>query len=107
MQVFFFQIFPEFRDIVLKNTPENVSSEQLLDRILGIIYGNALGDAVGLSTEFMSKEGALFHYNLPIDFNSFVDDRHRSKFTLGDWTDDTDQMITIMQVSFSRFAVAL
>jgi ADP-ribosylglycohydrolase len=75
-----------------------LTSEQLLDRILGVIYGNALGDAIGLSTEFMSKEGALFNYDLPIDFNSFVDDRHRSKWIPGDWTDDTDQMILIMQV---------
>ena len=30
----------------------------LKDRILGVIYGNASGDAIGLLTEFMNKREA-------------------------------------------------
>eukprot|EP01133_Synstelium_polycarpum_P004081 gene4081-4754_t len=45
-----------------------------IDTILGTIYGNALGDAYGLATEFMSKESVALK------------------------TDDTDQMILIMQM---------
>ncbi len=33
-------------------------SWQLSDHVLGTIYGNCIGDAIGLSTEFMSKKQA-------------------------------------------------
>ena len=32
--------------------------ELLLDRFYGTIYGNCIGDAIGLLTEFMTKEEA-------------------------------------------------
>jgi hypothetical protein len=37
---------------------EDVLSEKLIDQVKGVIYGNCIGDAVGLLTEFMSKEQA-------------------------------------------------
>ena len=33
-------------------------SDVLKDQIKGVIYGNCIGDAIGLLTEFMSKEQA-------------------------------------------------
>ena len=35
-----------------------LGTSQLIDRIKGVIYGNCIGDAVGLLTEFMDKEEA-------------------------------------------------
>ena len=37
---------------------KNVLPDELVDRINGVIYGNCIGDAIGLLTEFMSKEQA-------------------------------------------------
>jgi len=61
----------------------------LVDKIKGVIYGNALGDAMGLATEFMTKVEAKQHYSqytpyLP--FDKFVRDMHRSRWPVGDWT---------------------
>ena len=37
---------------------EEVFSGKLIDQVKGVIYGNSIGDAIGLLTEFMSKEQA-------------------------------------------------
>ena len=41
------------------NTKSTLSGEVLLDHILGTIYGNCIGDAIGLLTEFMTKKEAM------------------------------------------------
>ena len=35
---------------------KNMENETLKERYLGTIFGQAVGDALGLSTEFMSKQ---------------------------------------------------
>jgi len=35
-----------------------LSKEELLDKIRGCIYGQALGDAIGIRTEFLSADEA-------------------------------------------------
>ena len=72
--------------------------ELILDRIAGCIYGHALGDAIGLSTEFMPKDMANFYYDIErgFDMKNYVPDGHRAHFESGDWTDDTDQCILIL-----------
>jgi len=45
--------------------PDNascLSREVLLDRIAGAIFGNCIGDAIGLATEFMDRETAKSKY---------------------------------------------
>ncbi|CAG8557072.1 19135_t:CDS:2, partial [Racocetra persica] len=62
----------------------------------------ALGDAVGLATEFLSKKKAKNIYGVgPISFGSdkgykFYADRHRERWYVGEWTDDTDQQLLII-----------
>ena len=60
-----------------------------------IIYSQALGDAIGLATEFMSKNEVYQKYGDIKDFNfdMIIQDYHRSTWKKGDWTDDTDIMI--------------
>ncbi len=72
-------------------------NNQIIDKIKGVIFGQAIGDALGLATEFMSKEEVENHY--PNGIQSYSDciiDNHRSRWKTGDWTDDTDQMLCIL-----------
>ncbi|KAF9565796.1 hypothetical protein EC968_004020 [Mortierella alpina] len=80
-----------------------LTKEQIKDRILGCLYGNAVGDAYGLATEFMTKKAARERYgNGPIAFGTDQGypvwlDTHRFKWDRNDFTDDTDQMLLILQ----------
>jgi len=65
---------------------------------LGCIYGNALGDALGLATEFLTKQQTKSIYgDGPIPFPYFKRNGHNSRWDAGDWTDDTDQLILILE----------
>lgn len=44
-----------------------LSHKVLLDRLYGTIYGNCIGDAIGLLTEFMNKTKAI-----SVSFFSFL-----------------------------------
>jgi len=70
----------------------------LADRIKGMIWGAALGDAVGLATEFMMVSEAQEKYPDPTKLSpaSRAQDWHRSRWSQGDWTDDTDQFVLLM-----------
>ncbi|MBS7334195.1 MAG: ADP-ribosylglycohydrolase family protein [Weeksellaceae bacterium] len=73
--------------------------KQLLikDKIKGLFYGQAIGDAIGLATEFLTKEEVTKIY--PHRVNTYSDihqDDHRVRWLKGDWTDDTDQFLAIV-----------
>jgi ADP-ribosylglycohydrolase len=77
----------------------HLASHPQIDRILGCIYGQALGDAFGLATEFECKPAiALTMYPKlkQIPFPLTYKTSHNKRWIAGDWTDDTDQMILIM-----------
>jgi len=70
--------------------------EQIVDKIKGTIYGQAIGDALGLGTEGMTDEDMAWKYPNGIRYyNEIFQDRHRKRWKIGDWTDDTDMMICI------------
>eukprot|EP00931_Biecheleriopsis_adriatica_P009379 TRINITY_DN110455_c0_g1_i1.p1 TRINITY_DN110455_c0_g1~~TRINITY_DN110455_c0_g1_i1.p1 ORF type:complete len:424 (+),score=80.14 TRINITY_DN110455_c0_g1_i1:106-1377(+) len=74
--------------------------KQLADCIRGCLFGAALGDAAGLATEFLDKATASQHYGEAFNFIPSCEvyaDTHRLSFPPGDWTDDTDQQILILQ----------
>jgi ADP-ribosylglycohydrolase len=88
-----------------------------LSRIRGCIVGGALGDAIGLWTEFMPRSQCLEIYGssprftlVPTshslypktkDLKDRNTDRHRAAFKQNSWTDDTDQTLLIL-LSFLR-----
>jgi ADP-ribosylglycohydrolase len=85
----------------------NFSREQLIDRIKGAIFAQALGDAYGLATEFQDRYKVFQQYgNQPIPFPDFYENHHNRRWQCGDWTDDTDQAICIMQMFITHKKVS-
>jgi len=80
--------------------------EQQADRIRGVLYGQAIGDALGLGTEFLSRADVSRYYPHGLrDYQQIVHDGHRSRWVRGDWTDDTDQMLCILDSLLALRAV--
>jgi ADP-ribosylglycohydrolase len=69
---------------------------EVIDRFRGCIYGQAIGDALGLGTEFMTDEDIAWKYPHGLQhYKQIYQDRHRKRRKIGDWTDDTDMMLCI------------
>ncbi len=66
------------------------------NKIYGVVFGHAIGDALGLNTEFMTKDQVIKYYK-NITYENRIEDSHRSTWTKGEWTDDTDQLILVMR----------
>ncbi|OBT97070.1 hypothetical protein VE01_04873 [Pseudogymnoascus verrucosus] len=72
------------------------------DKALGAIIGAALGDTIGLYTEFIPRTECSRAYPtgrfslLEADLTPFREDSHRDKFETADWTDDTDQSLALI-----------
>ncbi|KAJ5072421.1 ADP-ribosylglycohydrolase [Anaeramoeba ignava] len=83
--------------IVMPKNATKLSIEELKDKIRGTIIGNCIGDAVGLATEFLDKYTSSYNYDFEyFDYEKFLNDGHRSAWIEGDWTDDSDQMLLIL-----------
>lgn len=68
----------------------------LRDKILGVMFGCAIGDALGLGTEFMTREDVQKYYPHGLtEYGQMIQDRHRSSWKPGEWTDDTEMMLCI------------
>ena len=79
-----------------------------INKIKGTIYGQVIGDALGLGAEFMSKEEVRDNYpNGLTDYEQIVQDKHRSRWERGAWTDDTDQFLCIMDSLLDKGKVEL
>lgn len=73
-----------------------MNKDLFVDRIKGTIYGQAIGDALGLATEGMTDEDMAWKYPNGIShYSDIFQDRHRKRWKIGDWTDDTDMMLCI------------
>ncbi|KAK3690393.1 ADP-ribosylglycohydrolase-domain-containing protein [Podospora appendiculata] len=74
----------------------------LHDRTIGALVGSALGDTIGLYTEFLSSTAAAEAYPshtftlLPPGPTPFKLDIHRAAKTPGHWTDDTDHALLLL-----------
>lgn len=66
------------------------------NKVLSLLFGQAIGDALGLATEFMTKDEVAITYPNGIhSYSDIIQDRHRSRWQQGEWTDDTDQLLCV------------
>ncbi|KAF9767325.1 hypothetical protein IL306_000115 [Fusarium sp. DS 682] len=86
-----------------ENAHKALEPLHLQDRIIGTIFGSALGDAIGLYTEFLSADISAKAYPdrkftiLPAEkATPFRRDHHRNFHRPGEWTDDTDHAVLIL-----------
>ena len=129
-----------FPGLQQKLLPPARSVDHIENHVIGTLYGHCMADAIGLLTEFMSKQEArqvgdydvilriivltevlqvasvspaveirvlyltrLQHYSrlneegfVELSYDQKVIDKHRGGWPDPDWTDDTDQMILII-----------
>lgn len=76
------------------------------EKIYGILFGQAIGDALGLAAEGMSSDKVAATYPDGVnDYADIVQDEFRSRWPRGAWTDDTDQMLCILDSLLDKGAV--
>ena len=80
--------------------------KELIDKIKGVIYGQAIGDALGLGAEFLTKTQVSQYYEGGLkDYDQIIQDGHRSRWQKGEWTDDTEQMMCIFDTILDKQSV--
>lgn len=78
------------------------------NKIKGVIHGQAIGDALGLSTEFMSQKQVRNAYSKGIhDYQDAQINPHAEGWERGEWTNDTDQMLCIMDAILEHKALTM
>jgi len=65
--------------------------DEYLDKVKAVVFGTAIGDAVGLLTEMKKKQEISEMYPTAKDFK-FPPTESIRGFSIGDWTDETDQL---------------
>lgn len=79
-----------------------------MSHIKALIFGQAIGDALGLASEFMTEEEVRYFYPTGISaYEDIIEDRHRSLWKKGAWTDDTDMMLCILDSIVEHKAINL
>ena len=67
------------------------------DRVRGVLFGQAVGDALGLGAEFMTRQRLALCYPDGLGhYDQIVDTPHTRRWRKGEWTDDTHMMLCIL-----------
>jgi ADP-ribosylglycohydrolase len=67
------------------------------DRVRGVLFGLAVGDALGLGAEFMTRKQVALCYPEGLrHYDQIVDTPHTRRWLKGEWTDDTHMMLCIL-----------
>lgn len=62
----------------------------------GLIYGAAIGDAIGVACRWMSDDEINFYLvnDNELTYDKIVQDEHRILWRQGDWTSNFDQFVS-------------
>lgn len=73
-----------------------MDTKDFYDKLKGVIYGQAIGDALGLGAEGMKSKDMASNYPQGLQhFGQIIQDKYRKRWNIGEWTDDTDMMLCI------------
>ncbi|XP_064110740.1 uncharacterized protein LOC135218382 isoform X2 [Macrobrachium nipponense] len=71
-----------------------LNADQLKDMLIGLVYGAAIGDAVGLCTEGLTRSECKFFYDKAnFSLDARIRDHLRSHYPPCDWSCNTDIMV--------------
>ncbi len=72
--------------------------KNLHSKISGLLFGFAIGDALGIGTEFMSRRVVEKKYpDRLTDYSQIVRDAHRSQWQRGEWSNDTNYVLALVE----------
>ncbi|MCM1316735.1 MAG: ADP-ribosylglycohydrolase family protein [Bacteroides sp.] len=67
------------------------------NKMLGCLYGQAVGDALGFGAEAMSLDDVKINYPNGLSrYSQIIQDKRRAGWPIGWWTDDTEMMLLIL-----------
>ena len=79
-----------------------IPKEQIYDRLMGCLYGQAVGDALGLGAEGQYADGmARMYPNKLQRYDEIIPFAHVRRWRPAEYTDDTDQMLCILNAFMS------
>ena len=81
----------------------NIQQNQLRSRIAGAVYGQAIGDALGMPSELWARERVKAFFGTITDFLDGPEENNAAcYFKAGEFTDDTAQALAVVDAVIER-----